>query len=126
MTKLTLRFQKFDKFENPVFIAKKVDLPESYEKLKKYHKKLEAKEYGTFLPIFEHEVYGYSTIRFYKNAKFSKFVESATYKIKFEISVKEKKGKHYVNCYIKSVKFVSSAPVMDIGEVLDLDSDDEK
>jgi hypothetical protein len=125
MTKLTLKFSKLDKYDNPVFIARKDDLPESYEKLKKYHKKLEAKEYDSFLPIYAHSEYNYSTIRFYKNAKFSKFVESATYQIKFEISVKEKKGKHYVNCYIKSVKFVSSAPVMDIGEVLDLDSDEE-
>ena len=125
MTKLTLKFSKLDKYDNPVFIARKDDLPEAYKKLKKYHKKLEAKEYGTFLPIFEHEVYGYSTIRFFKNRKFSKFVEGATYAIDFVVSTKEKKNKHYVNCFINKVKFVNPAPEMDVGDVLDLDSDEE-
>tara|TARA_R110002126_G_scaffold257295_2_gene400312 strand:- start:838 stop:1164 length:327 start_codon:yes stop_codon:yes gene_type:complete len=108
-----------------MFIAKKADLPESYEKLKGYHARLEKKSYDTFLPIYAHSVYNFSTIRFFKNRKFSKFAEGATYAIDFVVSTKVKNEKTFVNCFINKVKFVNPAPEMDVGDVLDLDSDEE-
>ena len=45
--------------------------------------------------------------------------------IKYIISTKEKNDKTYVNCYIKNIKFKEAAPAVDMGSVLDLDSDTE-
>ena len=124
MPKINIKFQKFDKFQNPVFIATKENNESAYEKLVKYHKKLEKKNYDTFLPIFAHPEHSYATIRFYKNRKYTDFVTGATYSITFDINMKEKNGNTYVNCNIKKCKFKLSPKKIDFGSVLDLDLDD--
>lgn len=120
MPSLVLKFSKFDKFNNAVFSARESDITESYERLTKYHNLLAAKV-STFLPIFSHPVHQYATIRFFKNRKFKRFSEGATYEINFKIALVNKNDKQYVNCHIESVKFVKAAPEIDMGEELDLD-----
>lgn len=123
--KLILHFQKLDKYENPVFIAKQEDIPESFDKLTKIYRRLTEVDYGTYLPIFSHSEFKYTTIRFFKNSKFNKFKVHATYEITFSINKKTKNEKTYVNCYISKVKFVKGAEKVDLGEVMDFSDDDE-
>ena len=123
MPTLTLKFQKFDKFKNAVFIATEDSLSESYERLKKYHTMLEQKGFNTFLPIYAHPTYRYSTIRFFKNNKFKNFRDDATYELDFMISTTEKEGRTFVNCYIQSMRFIAAAPKLDMGTELNLDEE---
>jgi len=46
------------------------------------------------------------------------------YDIKYAVKQKEHEGKTYVRCYINSLKLVSEAPVVDLGEDLQFDDDD--
>lgn len=122
MPELKLKFQKFDKFDNPVFICLKSDIPESYTMLEKYHKLL-SKKVKTFLPIFAHKEHQYATIRFFKHRKYKKFVDGATYVINFNIAMKKKNEKNYINCFIQSVQFISKPEKIDEGEIMDLDAE---
>jgi len=123
--KLNLQFKKFDKFDNPVFGAKQDNIPESYDKLTKIYKKLNARSYDTYLPIYSHPEFGYSTIRFFKNSKYVNFKVGATYEVSFSINKKKKNDKTYVNCYISKMKFISKAETVDQGEEMEFsDSED--
>ena len=118
----SIRFQKTDKFNNIVMIASKSkpNELENYETLKKYAEKLENKDYGTYLPIYNSPQYNYSTIKFFKNEKY-KFVPNVLYDIDYKITTITKNSKIYVNCHIQKCKMVGKAPADAIGEELDLD-----
>lgn len=120
---MLLKFKNFDKYNNPVFIVIKKDLPASYTMLHKYYKILVSKKFDTFLPIYVHNEHDYGTIRFFKNRKYKKFNEGATYNIDFNISTKVKNEKIYVNCYIKRVQFHAKAVAIDEGEIMNLDKE---
>lgn len=117
----SLRFQKFDKFQNPVFIASgtKDNEKMNYDTLKEYHEKLEDKDYGTFLPIYNSDEHNYTTIRFKKNDKYNP-KPRAKYDVDFKIKTITKNQKIYVNCYIERMKFVEKAEKIDEGEELEL------
>ena len=112
----SIKFQKFDNFNNFVCIASEKIDKVNYEILKDYAHKLEKMNYGTFIPIFHNDQHSYTNIRFFKSNKF-KMVEDNKYDIEFDIKIKEKNNKKYVNCHIKTLKFVSK-PMYDEGEVL--------
>jgi len=118
----SIRFQKYDKFQNPVFIASstKPDEKENYEVLKEYAEKLEDKDYGTYLPIFHSDQYNYATVRYKKNDKHTKLLPRATYNVDYKIKTITKDQKIYVNCFIERVRLVSKPPVIDEGEELEL------
>lgn len=116
----SIRFQKFDQYQNPVFIASsnKADEKEMYDLLKSYSDKLENQTYGTFLPIYSNEAYRYATIRFKKSQKYNKMTHGDRYDIEYSIKkkVKPEDGKTYINCYLNKMKLVSKAPKPDWGE----------
>lgn len=117
VTLKSLRFQKFDKFGHPVFIASENE--ENYTTLKDYAEKLQDKDYGTFLPIFHSQEHQYATKRFKKNDKYNP-KPRAKYDVDFKIKIITKDSKIYVNCFIERMKFVEKAPVEDQGEELEL------
>ena len=106
MPKLSnIKFQKYDQFANPVFIAEE---NENYNTIKTIANKLKTK-YSTFLPFYHNEEHSFSTIRFIKNSKF-KFEEHCFYDIEYVIMEKNKGDKTYVNCHINKMTFVSRKP----------------
>ncbi len=121
MPKLQLRFQKYDQFNNPVFIASKgqEDEKESYDRLKSYHKQLSEPNYGTFLPIFHSSVHGYSTIRF-KSFQTKKLMKNDVYEINFKIKKIFKDNRVFINCYVDSAKLLRVSSV-DTGEDVELE-----
>ena len=109
-----LRFNKFDKYDNPVFIASHKE-KENYDDLKNKANKLEAKNLHTFLPIYHSEKFKFATIRFVKNFQkngdYIKPHPDCVYNIDYSIKTKTKEGDHeegrtYVNCYINTITFV--------------------
>ena len=63
-----LRFQKYDKYAHPIFIASNNDEElENYTTLKHLAERIEEKQYDTFLPIYNSEEFNYSSIRFMKS-----------------------------------------------------------
>lgn len=123
-----IRFQKYDDYSNPVFMAtSKEDESANYETLKIYSEKLINREYGTFMPIYHNEEYEFSTIRFMKNSNFRP-KNNCVYDLDFTIKMKSVdkedgdeglKTRTYINCYINSLKFVSKMEY-DEGEVIEL------
>ena len=127
MTNLkSIRFQKFDKFNNMVFIVngenpKEVD---NYNLLKKYADSLKQK-YDSFLPIYYNSEYKYCTIRFFKNTNLKPEL-NCTYDIDFKIREKVKDDSNragfaqkFVNCYLEKLIFVSRKKI-DQGEEIEL------
>jgi hypothetical protein len=115
-----LRFQKFDKFEHPIFIAS--NTPEELENhttLKDLAERLIEKQYDTFLPIYNSEEFNYSSIRFMKNSKHSNLVPNARYDIEYSVRTVTKTDRIFVNCHASFIKMKKNAPVEDIGEELD-------
>ncbi|MHC4236794.1 MAG: hypothetical protein ACYSSM_00785 [Planctomycetota bacterium] len=127
MPSLKIRFQKFDQYNNSVFIASKCREGEAkaYERLTKYHRKLESKKYETFLPIYSNAAKGFATIRFKKNPKYNRMKANNTYEVHFDIKELAKLTcKTYVNCFLRRLRLVSEAPQIDEGEDVNL-SDSE-
>ena len=109
-----LRFNKFDKYDNPVYIASHKE-KDNYEDLKDKANKLEAKNLHTFLPIYHSEKFKFATIRFVKNFQkngdYIKPQPDCVYNIDHSIKTKTKEGDHEegrtnVNCYINTITFV--------------------
>ena len=109
-----LRFNKFDKYDNPVFIASHKE-KENYDDLKNKANKLEAKNLHTFLPIYHSEKFKFATIRFVKNFQkngdYIKPQPDCVYDIDYTIKKKTKEGDHeegrtYINCFINTIKFI--------------------
>ena len=117
-----LRFQKYDLYQNPIFIASGDREAESlnFNELKTIYDKLVQKDFGTFLPIFHSDIYNYVTIRGNKNLNHPKLLVNATYDIKYMLRTVEKDGKTYVNVHISKFKLVKKAPRMDMGVELEL------
>jgi hypothetical protein len=107
-----IRFQKYDKFSNPVFIvsSQKPDELENYKILKEYANKLEDKQYDTYLPIYNSTEYNYSSIRFGKSDKYKTLSPNAKYNIDYKIMTATRNDKIYVNCYIQKIRMVEKAP----------------
>ena len=144
-----LRFNKFDKYDNPVFIASHKE-KENYDDLKNKANKLEAKNLHTFLPIYHSEKFKFATIRFVKNFQkngdYIKPQSDCVYNIDYSIKTKTKEspnastrlgaplggkasdgatigdheeGRTYVNCYINTITFVKKLDRSD-GDELEL------
>jgi hypothetical protein len=122
MPSLNLRFQKFDKFNNVIFIANPLKESKVFNQLTKYCDKLKNADYDTFLPIYSNAEMKYATIRFRYNGKV-KFEKNDVYDIDFSIKKKDRDDKTYVNCYINTCKLVSKAPPIDEGEEIDFSDD---
>ena len=61
----SIRFHKYDKFNNSVFIASNTrpDEKENYDRLAEYAEKLEEKQYDTYLPIYKSVAHNFATVR---------------------------------------------------------------
>ena len=121
---LTLRFQKYDRFSQPICVASSDNAmnPEESDAhtiLSKWHKSLDAKHFGTFLPIFAKGEF--SSIRFKSNTKFTHMQERSLYDVSFTMRTVVRDNKTYVNIYLDSLKLVKKAKPLDYGEILDLD-----
>lgn len=119
---LIIRFQKFDKFNNPIFCASK-DNPEekeTFKTLKQWYEKLDDKNYGTFLPVYSTNKF--ASIRFKSNSKYNHMTERNIYKVSFNMMINEREGKTYVNCYIENLK-LERRETVDRGKIIDLDLD---
>jgi hypothetical protein len=121
---LILRFSKFDKFNQPVFLASSANTqnPEeldSHRTLSKWYKALDNKNFGTFLPIYVKNEF--ASIRFKHNQRFSHMQERNLYDVSFTIRTVVRDGKTYCNIYIDSLKMVKKAKPLDYGDILDLD-----
>ena len=110
----TLRFQKYDKFNNMVFIASESQEPESLKQLTSYEIQLCA-DYDHFIPIYSSQTKGFATVRFKKDSSFTRLKCQATYTIKYDIKKIRKKEKVYVNCHLRKVKLVKEAPIIEEG-----------
>ena len=118
---LTIRFQKFDKFNNPIFCCNKEnpEEKETFDTLKKWYNKLDDKCFGTFLPVYSTNKF--ASIRFKSNNKHNHMVERNVYKVVFNMRITERDGKTYVNCYIENLKLEKRGEPADMGKILDLD-----
>jgi len=118
----SIRFQKLDQYDNPVFISSgdRADEIDNYTQLKKFSEQLSDK-YDTFLPIFHSDVFNFSTIRFKKSKENSLTLkENASYDINYTAKVREVNGKSFVNCYINKLSLVKM-PVIDEGKEIIFD-----
>ena len=115
----SLRFQKIDKYNNPIFICNK-DEQDNFNQLKELSEKLE--QYDCFTPVYHSDTYNYCTLRIKKNVKHPDFYPNDRFDITFTINKKTNSDtdKISINCYSSKMKLVSKAPVLDIGEELDL------
>jgi hypothetical protein len=105
--KIQLRYQKKDRYENPVFIANARTEKESYAKLKEIHTKLVAMDVGTYLPVYSTNKY--ATMRL--NSRNAKFDEKATYMLTVNIKkVTAKDGRSFINVYLNDHELISPAP----------------
>jgi hypothetical protein len=118
-----LRFQKADKFSNPVFIAsnKRSDELDNYNSLVEYAQKLEDKQYDTHLPIYKSVEFNFASLRIKKTDKCPKLIPRATYDLTFKLKTTTKDKKIYVNCYIEKIKMNTQAPDIEEGDDLILD-----
>ncbi len=106
----SLRFQKYDAYQNPVFIAssERLEEIENFNSVKDTYMKLINKDFGTFLPIFHSDTYNYTTIRAKKNMNHPNLLVNATYDIQYVMRTVEKDGRTYVNVHISKFKLVKS------------------
>ena len=114
----SIRFQKNDTYDNSIFIANQTE-KENFNDLKDTALKLQAKNLGTFLPIYHSEEHNYTTLRFMK----SNFVypePDCVYSISYKIKIKTKENKSYVNCFINKLTFVKKIKRDDEGDELEL------
>lgn len=118
--KLVLRYQKKDRFGNEVFIANVNcdEEKESFSKLKTLAGKIDDLGLSTFNPIYNNDVFDYSTIRF-KFYKGIRLDELNLYTVDFIVKKSKRDNKEYVNCFINSIKLYKRAPMRDDGELLD-------
>jgi uncharacterized protein YktB (UPF0637 family) len=122
MPNLRLRFQKFDKYQNSIFICSstKEDEKESYDTLKKYYEKI-YETTDTFLPIYDSLEYNYATIRFKKNMKkHNNLTQNYIYQVDFTIKKAERESKIYYNCFTTSIKLLEKAKEIDYGDEIEL------
>jgi hypothetical protein len=117
-TTINLRFQKKDVYENSIFIASGTnpDEKEQYKTLDKCAKQLQSLDTKTFLPIFSNDEFQYATIRCKKNSSFPNLVENSIYKISFDTKRKTKDDKVFINCYLRKLKLVKKAQILDLGD----------
>ena len=103
---LLLRFHKYDKFKNPVFIAslrKDAEIA-SFTKLRDYYEKIKDREYETSLPIYYDVFNQFTSVSFqYSGAALE---PNATYSVDFNI-IKTKSSKIYVNFHINNIVLVA-------------------
>ena len=115
-----LRFQKYDKYAHPIFIASNNDEElENYTTLKDLAERIEEKQYDTFLPIYNSEEFNYSCIRFMKNTKLSNLVPNARYNIDYKITTITKNNRIFVNCHAAVMRMITKPPIEDIGAELE-------
>ena len=117
-----IRFQKFDKYDNPVFIANSEKEEKLFKQLKKHEKKLKNLNINTFLPIYSNDEKQYATIRFKNTFKTKEILKALqmkhndSFNILFSVKQKEHNGKSYINCFIDSILLRERAPEIDYGK----------
>ena len=122
MFQATIRFQKNDKFGNPVFIASINEKErKTYDSLKNLYIKLTAKFPDSFCPIYNSEEYKYSTIRIKKQSVPDiTFARNDLYKLKAEIRTHVFEGKRIISCHATELEFDSKGIVI-VGELVTFD-----
>ena len=122
MPKLNLRFQKYDKYDLPVFICcpKNIDEKDSHNKLKIYHAKLQALNLNTFLPIYASNKYAFTTVRFKKSPMLKDLSEGNTYEVDFSVKTMARDGKTFVNVFCNAINMVKES-MFNGGDILDLE-----
>ena len=122
-----IRFQKLDDYQNFIFIANSKKEPKLYKKLSKFYKQLAKKYAESFLPVYENKTHNYATIRLKKDYKISKLKLLSGDVVNIEFVVRKRvneDGKVSVKCYVDTIKLVSRAPPVDLGDELSF-SDEE-
>lgn len=128
ITLKSIRFQKYDRYGNPIFIANQKDEPKLFNKLNKYYLRLSEIYPESFSPIYTSEEHNFSSIRFKRNYKHPNNLEpNDKFDIKFQVKKKVVEGaKIIINCNTSSIKLISKAIPIDQGEALNFtDSDTE-
>lgn len=115
---INCRFQKIDPYGNKVFISSKQKEPESFEKLKTLYEKVKSMT-DTFTPIYYNDTYEFCIVRF-RNVKYTKLHEQATYKTTFTTRLVEKNEKKYINCFAQDIKFIKKPVVFALGVAIEI------
>jgi hypothetical protein len=111
-----LRFQKLDKYQNPVFIASRDD--SNYTLLADLAKRLREKNYDTFLPIYSSVEFNYATIRFTKNTKYT-LIPGAKYDVEFKVRTVARDERVFVNCLASVMRMTEKPAEIDYGQELE-------
>jgi hypothetical protein len=116
---LILRFSKFDKFNQPVFLASSANTQNPEELDSHRTLALDDRNLGTFLPIYVKNEF--ASIRFKHNNRFTHMKERDLYDVTFTMRTVQRDGKTYCNIYIDNLKLFKKAKPLDFGDILDLD-----
>lgn len=116
-----IRFKNVDKYGNLTFICNDKYNSDSYKFLKTLSDKLNRLYPDEYNPIYHNDEFKYCIIQCSKNNKFT-LNDDNIYKIEFDICKKNVDDKTYLNCILKSAKFVKKIS-KDYGEVINLELD---
>lgn len=120
-----IRFQKFDKYGNMVFICNSRTEPKTFAKLTKYYERLNNMETNTFLPIYSNAESQYATVRFKDYKGYSVISANDVYNIECSIKKVVKDDKKFINCFVNKLTLVSRAPLIDYGADIEFSEDDD-
>jgi hypothetical protein len=111
-----IRFQKYDKYGNIIFITNDKEV-ELYKGLKKRAKHLSTAYPDSFLPIYYSPVHKYVTLRC---SRFNsiEMVNGGIYDLRYTVMSKNKDVKTYITCYIEDIKHVDTIQI-DRGELVE-------
>jgi hypothetical protein len=118
-----VRFQKYDRFDNAIFIANPLREPRAFKKLSKYYGQIKDKFQDTFLPIYCSEEHKYASICIRKSNLTRQLAENNVYNVKFALKKRSQDGKIYLNCFVDEIDLICKAPVYDEGDDVDLCDD---
>ena len=125
----SIRFQKIDDYQNPVFIANSTKEPTQYKKLSRFYEQLSEEYKDSFLPLFENKKHKYATIRLKKDTQVSQLKLTANDVVDIKFTVRKRvseEGKISVNCHLESIKLVQRAPPVDLGQEITFSDSEEE
>lgn len=123
-----LKYISTDQFNQAMFCAAEDSHTDeekaSYKELCRYHRKLDKRRYGTFLPIYSDLVKKYATMRLKKSPTRPNFKPRAIYDVQFEVKSVTRDGKTYVNCWHRSSTLVKPGTPFYTGEDMEFSDSD--
>ena len=116
MKSIQIKFQKYDKFGNAVFITREGEA--EYNQVRGIHEKIDEKFPDATSFVYVNDIYNYATIRIMKQNKF-KFVEKNTYLIDFQTKKVERNDRTFINAKLISSKLTKKY-TQDFGEDVEI------